>query len=179
MAFAGRAHAPSRRAFAMRHSLLQARALAAMLDLAAVLAPALGGSLALALASPVAMARAVELLSAPSFALALSYFYLCEARDGRTLGKRALGLRVRDETGAPASLGAVCLRTLMRPLDAFFLTGLLAALMTGGRVGDWLAGTTVVFDGGIPLAPACRLSWRLAWFPLLLGIAATVAALFA
>jgi uncharacterized RDD family membrane protein YckC len=177
LTFAGRRYVPGRRPFALRHSLLEARALAGALDVAAVLGLALGAALALAAAAPLSLARAVELVSAPAFALALSYFYVCEARYGRTLGKRAFGLRVRDEHGAPAGLGALCLRTLMRPLDAFCLVGLLSAVVTGGRVGDWVAGTTVVFDAGIPLAPARRLSWRLAAFPSLLGAAALIAAL--
>jgi uncharacterized RDD family membrane protein YckC len=175
--FANGAYAPRRRPFALRHSLLEARVLAGALDVAALLGLALLGGVALAVAAPVGLAQAVKLVSAPAFALALTYFYVCEARWGRTLGKRALGLRVRRDSGAPAGLGAHCLRTVMRPLDAFCLLGLLSASMTGARVGDWIAGTTVLFDAGIPLAPDHRLSVRLAAFPALLCSCALVASL--
>jgi uncharacterized RDD family membrane protein YckC len=170
--FAGRAYTPHRRPFVLRRSLLEARALAGVIDALLLLAPALCAWLALAAAAQLSLARAAELVSGPALALALSYFFVCEARYGRTLGKRSLGLRVRTESGAPPSLAAVRARTLMRPVDAFCLLGLATALVTGARAGDWIGRTTVVFDAGIPLAPTCRVGWRLAAFPALTSASA-------
>jgi len=71
------------------------------------------------------------------------------AWSGQTLGKRALGLRVLQETGVRVSLPQSLLRNLVRPVDRlplFYLVGGVAALFTTSqqRLGDLLAGTIVV-----------------------------------
>jgi len=68
---------------------------------------------------------------------------------GYTLGKRALGLRVVMEDGAPVTPGASMTRNLLRFADEFMgltLIGILAVLFSPGfrRLGDWAAGTMVV-----------------------------------
>ncbi|MEA2133254.1 MAG: hypothetical protein QOC68_1163 [Solirubrobacteraceae bacterium] len=84
-------------------------------------------------------------------ALTLLYYFGQEARDGRTLGKRALGIRVvRAADGGQPSTGEVAVRTVLRLVDALpflYLVGVITILVTGSRaqrLGDLAAGTTVV-----------------------------------
>ena len=82
--------------------------------------------------------------------LAASYFALLEARDGRSLGKRALGLRVLQLDGRPCTaLGAV-LRNAFRVIDgfAFYLVAVvaIAGSRRRQRLGDQAAGTSVFLD---------------------------------
>jgi uncharacterized RDD family membrane protein YckC len=69
--------------------------------------------------------------------------------DGRTVGKRALGLRVVSERGLRLSFGQVVLRNLLRPVDmlpAFGGLGGTSSILQGQhrRLGDLVAGTLVV-----------------------------------
>ncbi len=69
--------------------------------------------------------------------------------NGQTLGKRALGLRVIQESGVRVGLYQSLLRNLVRPLDKlplFYLVGGTSTLLTRSqqRLGDVLAGTIVV-----------------------------------
>ncbi|MFP2932556.1 RDD family protein [Pyxidicoccus sp. 3LG] len=68
---------------------------------------------------------------------------------GRTVGKRALSLRVIQESGVRIGFYHAALRNLARPVDRlpfFYLVGGVAALVSGRhqRLGDMLAGTIVV-----------------------------------
>ncbi|GAB3382142.1 RDD family protein [Lysobacter fragariae] len=80
------------------------------------------------------------------------WFYpvLFEALDnGRTPGKRALGLRVIAANGAPVGWLAAFTRNLIRVVDLLpfgYATGLVASLADpwGRRLGDMVAGTLVV-----------------------------------
>ena len=67
--------------------------------------------------------------------------------NGQTVGKNALNLKVIKLDGSTPSLGAYILRWLLEPID-FFITGLAVVVIiltkNGQRVGDILAGTTVV-----------------------------------
>ncbi len=68
---------------------------------------------------------------------------------GRTVGKRALSLRVIQESGVRIGFYHAALRNLTRPVDRlplFYLVGGFAALVSGShqRLGDMLAGTIVV-----------------------------------
>jgi uncharacterized RDD family membrane protein YckC len=70
-------------------------------------------------------------------------------RDGQTLGKRALGLRVVAASGAPVSWIASIVRNLMRTVDMLPICygfGACAALADprSRRLGDLVAGTLVV-----------------------------------
>ena len=82
-------------------------------------------------------------------AVGLGYYGVLEAIDGRTLGKRALGIRVTDDDGtSPASTRQIVIRTLLRLVDgiAFYAVALAVVLATGERrqrVGDLAAGTVV------------------------------------
>ena len=74
---------------------------------------------------------------------------------GRTIGKRAQGLRVVQVNGQPARAGTIVLRELMRIVDylpSSYLIGALAILLSkrSQRVGDMVAGTIVVRERKVP-----------------------------
>jgi uncharacterized RDD family membrane protein YckC len=82
-------------------------------------------------------------------ALCLVYYFALEARFGRTVGKRLVGLRVLARDGAPASTRAILIRTVARVVDALpllYVVGLISMLCgrPRRRLGDRLAGTIVV-----------------------------------
>lgn len=84
------------------------------------------------------------------FAIVLAYYFLSEVSAGQTLGKRALGIRVRRLDGKPLGVGAVTIRTVFRAIDIlplFYLLGFIVILVSGAnrrqRLGDLAAGTTV------------------------------------
>lgn len=82
--------------------------------------------------------------------------------DGRTPGKRALGLKVVAEDGAPVGWRASFLRNLLRTVDMLpfgYAAGLVACLVdpAARRLGDMVARTLVVHrlqDAGSGAAPA-------------------------
>ena len=98
-----------------------------------------------------------------SLVLFLGYWIFFELRwQGRTPGKRLLGLRVVGECGLPLATTQVLLRNLLRPVD--FMPGAagLAALFCAGqlhhrRIGDLVAGTLVIRERR-PLRPQAILS---------------------
>lgn len=70
-------------------------------------------------------------------------------RDGQSPGKRAMGLRVIRDDGAPVGWQASIVRNLMRAVDmlpVFYAVGLVAGLLdpAGRRLGDIVAGTLVI-----------------------------------
>jgi hypothetical protein len=98
---------------------------------------------------------------------ALYYYFACESGDGRTVGKRAMNIRVVRTNGAPAGMREVGLRTILRVIDGlfFYLVGLIVMLATRerrGRLGDLIGGTMIVsadqpapgVDMSAPEAPA-------------------------
>jgi uncharacterized RDD family membrane protein YckC len=93
-------------------------------------------------------------------AVACAYFAVTEARFGRSLGKRLLGLRVLQIGGAPCSTSSAVIRNVFRVVDAFpgcYLVALvsLAGSKRGQRIGDQAAGTSVYLDSP-ELAPQRR-----------------------
>lgn len=84
------------------------------------------------------------------FSLLWVYPVLFEAlRDGQTPGKRALGLRVIRDDGAPVGWQASIVRNLMRTVDMLpigYAIGLVMGLFdpAGRRLGDIVAGTLVI-----------------------------------
>ena len=77
------------------------------------------------------------------------YFILFEALgDGRTPGKRALGLRVVLDTGHAVTVQAAILRNIMKVVDLFLVAGPPMMLLhpRHKRLGDLVAGTIVVRD---------------------------------
>jgi uncharacterized RDD family membrane protein YckC len=80
------------------------------------------------------------------------YFILMEGLwNGQTLGKKAVGIRVRLANGLPVTFGAAIGRNLLRPADMFpgsYFMGLLAMFCTprSQRIGDLLANTVVIHE---------------------------------
>ncbi len=94
------------------------------------------------------------LLLAGYFAIVWGYGIVCEGfLNGQTLGKRALGLRVLSEQGAPITVAQAVLRNVIGTVDgpASFLGLLGLSSMTVSRrfqrLGDLAAGTMVVVEG--------------------------------
>ncbi|HET7545466.1 MAG TPA: RDD family protein [Polyangiaceae bacterium] len=86
------------------------------------------------------------------FALEWGYFVACESfMNGRSVGKRVLGLRVVTCDGLPVSFGSSVLRNLLRAAD-FLPTGYAVGLLTMTldsrfrRLGDWAADTMVIIE---------------------------------
>jgi uncharacterized membrane protein SpoIIM required for sporulation/uncharacterized RDD family membrane protein YckC len=85
------------------------------------------------------------------FAILWGYYLLCEGLfDGRTLGKRLLGLRAVRDGGYSVGFAASAVRNLMRIIDLqpvfTYLVGIagIAISKSGKRLGDVVAGTIVV-----------------------------------
>lgn len=81
-----------------------------------------------------------------------AYYVASETLTGKTVGKRAVGLRVVDVSGGPIGLGQAFLRNALRIVDAFFFY-LVAAISVWRsserqRIGDRVANTVVVLDRG-------------------------------
>jgi uncharacterized membrane protein SpoIIM required for sporulation/uncharacterized RDD family membrane protein YckC len=133
---------------------------AAALDAAILLGGVLLVGLAVASLNAVSASGLVESLGATAsiltlFALQWGYFFLCEAFfAGRTLGKKALGIRVIGEGGTPITKDAAALRNLLRIVDvqpagsSMIGLGLVALHPRAQRLGDIVAGTVVVRDRG-------------------------------
>ncbi|HVS29847.1 MAG TPA: RDD family protein [Thermoanaerobaculia bacterium] len=84
------------------------------------------------------------------------HVYFETRRQGRTIGKRALGLRVVDWRGLPVTAAQSLVRNAVRVLDSlplFYAIGGLASLIdrSGRRLGDLVAQTLVVEERS-PLA---------------------------
>ncbi len=96
------------------------------------------------------------------FALDFGYRWWAEVRwRGRTLGKRALGLRVVQDNGAPVLAWQAFVRNAARVLDAlpmFHLVGAVSILADplARRVGDRLAGTVVLRERAYAPPKAAR-----------------------
>jgi len=88
-----------------------------------------------------------------TFILSWGYHVYFESQhEGRSPGKRVLGLRVVDGRGLPLTLGQCFVRTVVRVLDsapALYGLGALSALIDahGRRLGDLAADTMVVAEG--------------------------------
>ena len=91
------------------------------------------------------------LIAGPAGAIvAFLYYFVLEARTGRTVGKHLFGLGVtRAGVGGRPPPGAVAVRTLLRIVDwwpVLYLVGFIALIVTGARrqrVGDLAARTSV------------------------------------
>lgn len=87
------------------------------------------------------------------FFLMFFYYIIFEAgKRGASPGKRVMGLRVVDTSGAPISYGQAFIRNMLRFADGMpifsYGFGLLSTLLTKRfqRLGDLLANTVVVYD---------------------------------
>jgi len=75
------------------------------------------------------------------------------ATHGRTLGKRAMQLRVVTAEGGTPGPGALLIRNLVRTLDILVGVVLMAVDPLSRRLGDRLAGTLVVHDQPLEAGP--------------------------
>jgi uncharacterized RDD family membrane protein YckC len=94
--------------------------------------------------------------AAGSLAILWGYYFLLEGLwNGRTIGKRAMRLRVVKSNGQPARAGAILLRNVLRPVDmAFIGPALILLTRRHQRLGDLAAGTIVVHEERVaPPAP--------------------------
>lgn len=86
-----------------------------------------------------------------------NYFAISEWKwGGRTVGKKALGIRVLTEDGEALGFAAASMRNLLRLVDFFFfLIGAILIVGTGRRqrLGDQVAQTVVVRDDWTPGKP--------------------------
>lgn len=93
---------------------------------------------------------AAAVLTFISFALLWGYYIFFEARwNGRTPGKKQVGLRVIRQDGSPVTLSEVLVRNLVRLVDFLpvaYGVGMVAMFIDGRarRLGDLAAGTLVV-----------------------------------
>jgi uncharacterized RDD family membrane protein YckC len=82
----------------------------------------------------------------------LAYYVASEALTGKTIGKRAVGLRVVDASGEPLGLGQALVRNVLRIVDAilFYLVAAISVWTSSERqrIGDRVASTVVVHDRG-------------------------------
>ena len=97
------------------------------------------------------------------FAAQWVYFVVFEAMTGRSLGKRAVGVRVVSTNGRPIGWRAASLRNLLRAADALptgYIVGLASMAMTSRfqRLGDLVAGTMVVVPESARVAAPIELS---------------------
>lgn len=100
----------------------------------------------------------VALLIVGQLLVEWGYFMLSEwLTGGRSIGKRAVGLRVIGEDGLPLTTRASLVRNLLRAVDVLpgsYVVGLVAIVASPRcqRLGDLAAGTIVVrLDAGAPL----------------------------
>ena len=140
----------------------------ALLGALTVLAGVIGDSMprgALGIEASASGTWAVALIFLLQFVVLWGYYVLFEAlADGQTPGKRQLGLRVVRDGGYSIGLGESAVRNLFRVLDmqpAFFYgVGIISALISrrGKRIGDLVAGTIVVRERALHVAPGIATS---------------------
>jgi uncharacterized RDD family membrane protein YckC len=132
------------------------RLLAWLLDMVLVVMGFVVLAMVLGLAAAIVGDYAVAVLVVAGFILQTGYWILFETLwDGRTVGKRAFGLRVVGERGLRLTFGQVVLRNLLRLVDLLPGPGGVAALfMLFGRqhrrLGDLVAGTLVIRERRVP-----------------------------
>ena len=132
------------------------RLLAWSLDMLLVAVLFLVLSMILGLASALVGGYAIAALMISGFVLITGYWILLEALwDGRTVGKRAFGLRVVGERGLRLTFGQVALRNLLRLVDLLPGPAGVAALFIllgpqHRRLGDLVAGTLVIRERRVP-----------------------------
>ncbi|MDR1099671.1 MAG: RDD family protein [Treponema sp.] len=104
------------------------------------------------------------------------YHCICELLfRGQSLGKRIMGIRVVRDDGSPVNPGASFLRNLLRFADTFlFLCPIALISMTVSpgfrRLGDWAAGTLVVYTAKSLSPPRRSAAVRAENFPPPLSI---------
>lgn len=127
-----------------------------MLDMVLVVALFMVLAMIFGLASAIFGDYATAAFAIASFVLLSGYWIILELIwDGRTVGKRALSLRVVGERGLRLTLGQVVMRNLVRFVDMLpgpAGTGALCLLLgrEHRRLGDLVAGTLVIRERKVP-----------------------------
>ncbi len=97
---------------------------------------------------------AIAVFVAGFFFLEYGYFAISEiVGNGRTVGKKAVRLRVVTAEGGSPGAGSLLARNLVRSLDLVFGIPLMAIDPLSRRLGDRLAGTLVVHERTLEAAP--------------------------
>lgn len=128
------------------------RFLAWLLDSLITIAISIGASLVVGILAVVGGSVVLALQFIVSFLVNWGYFVFFECyTGGQTPGKKALGLRVLQDTGVRIGFYQSALRNLLRLADflpaAYLAGGALSAFTRDGkRLGDLVAGTIVVRD---------------------------------
>ena len=96
------------------------------------------------------------------FLMFWAYPIVLEVWFGRTLGKKAMGLRVVARDGAPLGWMAAIVRNLLRTVDSLpfgYALGLVTCLFDphGRRLGDLVAGSLVIHTPPRPATPPARI----------------------
>jgi len=125
------------------------RLMAQLIDWAILIAVVIGGMAVLSLAATVTDVIAVTASVIFVAVLPFAYFLVQEARTGATVGKRALGIRVVTDEGAPIGWRESAIRNLVRLIDflpALYLLGGTVAIASSRskRLGDLAAGTVAI-----------------------------------
>jgi uncharacterized RDD family membrane protein YckC len=126
------------------------RMLALSVDGAVVIAATTAISIAVASAMPLLGEYAIAFQVLLYFGIQIGYGLILEwVWNGRTLGKRAVGLRVVDAKGLRLTFAQVAIRNLLRAVDSlpiFYLLGGIVCVLNPRlqRLGDIAAGTIVV-----------------------------------
>ncbi|TLU67218.1 RDD family protein [Thalassotalea litorea] len=84
------------------------------------------------------------------FIVSWGYYIFFEAKNGQTPGKKRYKLQVVQDNGLPPRIEQIILRNLLRPADAFpfaYALGMLVMFFGSEfkRIGDWAAGTMVIY----------------------------------
>jgi len=91
-----------------------------------------------------------------TYGLLFAYYAVLEGLTGASLGKHALGTRVRMDDGSVPTVTAIVVRNLIRIPEALFWyipSGISCALSgSNKRLGDHAAATVVVLRAGVPTA---------------------------
>lgn len=131
---------------------LGSRVLAHMLDVLLLVVGLFGLQALIAALIVLEPGVAMALLAVITLLGPFAYFILLEGLwNGQTLGKKAIGIRVRMADGTPVTFPAALGRNLLRPADLFpgsYFVGLLAVFTNpkSQRIGDLVAGTVVVHE---------------------------------
>lgn len=102
-------------------------------------------------------ASGMGLLLVLMFVMSWGYYIVLESRSGQTPGKKIFKLMVIEDSGLPVSMSSVIIRNLLRPIDSFpfaYVLGLMSMASSSEfkRLGDWAAGTRVIYlDSGTSL----------------------------
>jgi len=135
--------------------LIQGAILTALIIIYSLFLATIGAAEArLRLPPAIASALPIALVSILIFVITIGYFIIFEVWwDGRSPGKRALGLRVIRDAGFPIDWGSSVIRNLVRIIEAtlgFYLLSTISVLLSkeNKRLGDIAAGTIVIRERG-------------------------------